>query len=104
MKRLYTAQNLTEARLLADALGRAGIATRVLNEYAHGALGDIPFLQALPEVWVSEDADLDRARRLLTELRRPPGAGRDRRCPACGESSPASFECCWKCGAALEDR
>ncbi len=104
MKRVFTAQNLAEARLLADALGRAGIATKVFNEFAQGAMGDIPFLQALPEIWVVEEGDQERAERLIAEMRRETPPGPDRPCPDCGEMNPGSFGRCWNCGVVLESR
>lgn len=104
MKRVFTAQNLAEARLLADALGRAGIATKIFNEFAQGAMGDIPFLQALPELWVVEEGDEARAGQLIAELCRETQPGPDHPCPGCGEMNPASFGRCWSCGAVLAER
>ncbi len=101
MKRVYTAQDLPEARLLADTLNRAGIPARVFNEFAQGAMGDIPFQDSRPEVWVLDDWDQARAEQLLTNLRARVAAMPDRACPACGEVNPGSFELCWRCGTGL---
>jgi len=104
MKRVYSAQNLAEARLLADALERAGISTKVFNEFAQGALGDIPFQHALPEVWVIEDADSGRAERLMAEFRQKAAPKPGRCCSVCREMNPGTFDLCWRCGASLDDR
>lgn len=97
VKRLYQAGDLPEAYLLRDRLRRAGIAAEVFNEHAAGALGEIPFTHAYPEVWVA-DEDWAAARASLAEFSAvAPQA--DWTCPACGETNPGSFESCWRCGA-----
>lgn len=99
MPRLYAASDLIDAQLLADTLHSHGIPARVLNAHAAGALGEIPFIDALPEVWVGDPADLARAASVVAEHARRPAAGPDRTCAHCGESSPPNFASCWKCGA-----
>ncbi len=100
MLRLYTAADLPEAHLVAQLLERTGIAARVFNEHAQGGLGEIPFIHAWPEVWVIEDADLPRAQQVLDVWRRAPPVA-PRRCRACGEDNPGTFETCWHCGMPL---
>ncbi len=100
MLRLYTAADLPEAHLVVQLLGRAGIAAQVFNEHAQGGLGEIPFTHAWPEVWVIEDADHQRAQRVLDAWRHAP-AMPPRRCRDCGEENPGTFETCWHCGAPL---
>jgi hypothetical protein len=104
MRRAYRAADLTDAYLLLHRLQHRGIAARVLNEHARGALGEIPFTHAGPEVWVEEDNDYERARLIVVEHE---SAGTDagtRRCAACGEDNPAGFETCWRCGRMLGGR
>jgi hypothetical protein len=97
MKRLLQAPNLVLATLWADQLSAAGIGASVQRAYASGIVGQIPPDQALPEVWVDDDARLDEARALLDEWRRLP----EQRwaCRACGEIVEGPFEQCWNCGA-----
>lgn len=102
MKRIHIAPTLLDAQLVADALASLGIATRILNAHAAGALGDLPFLQAQPEVWVEDDGQEERAREVLAALHAS-AAGSDRICPHCGEANPGNFLSCWRCGAALPD-
>ena len=96
MRRVYQAAHLPEAYLVRDRLRAEGIAAEVYNEHAAGALGEIPFTHAYPEVWVA-DADWARARRLLAAP--PAGAGAAWTCARCGEDNPGSFDLCWHCGA-----
>jgi len=99
--KLYAAANLQEAYLILHRLEHADIAARILNEHAHGALGEIPFTHAYPEVWVLEAADLNRARAIIDEYQRAAPVTTSRACARCGESNPGDFDFCWNCGAAL---
>jgi hypothetical protein len=99
MRRLTQAPNLAIATLWADMLTGSGIACNVQRAYASSIAGEIPPDQSLPEVWVEDDAQLEQARQLLTEIRRAP----DRHwvCPACREQVDGPFEQCWNCGTAM---
>lgn len=62
MKRVLIAPTLLDAQLAVDALSSLGIVTHIFNANAAGALGEVPFMQAQPEVWVDDDAQEARAR------------------------------------------
>jgi hypothetical protein len=98
MRRLAQAPNLAIATLWADVLNDAGFAVSVQRAYASGIAGEIPPDQALPELWLGDDAQWPAARQLLRELQQPP----ERRwaCPGCGEVIDGPFDVCWQCGAA----
>lgn len=102
MKRVHIAPTLLDAQLAVDALSSLGIASRILNAHAAGALGELPFAQAQPEVWVDEDALAARASAVLAALRAVP-TGPERICARCGEPNPGNFLSCWHCGQALPD-
>ena len=97
MKRLLKAPNLALATLWADQLKDAGIAASVQRAFASSIVGEIPPDQALPEVWVMDDAEHARADALLREWRHRPY--RHWLCRACGESVDGPFDQCWNCGA-----
>ena len=99
MKRLISAPNIALATLWADMLRSAGVEASVQRYFASSIAGEIPPDQALPEVWVADDAQLARARALLDELRHPPH--RRWLCPGCGERIDGPFEQCWSCGASM---
>ena len=96
MKRLTTAPNLALATLWSDLLRQAGVATTVLRAYASSIAGELPPDQALPELWVDDPADHERAGRLLDDLRNP--LARHWLCPRCRETIDGPFEQCWRCG------
>jgi hypothetical protein len=88
--------------LAADALNSLGIVTHILNANAAGALGEVPFMQAQPEVWIDDDAQEARAREALASLSDTP-TKHEKYCPHCGERNPGNFLSCWQCGGALPD-
>jgi hypothetical protein len=97
MQRLYSAANLPEAYLVRGLLAAAGIEARVFNEYAGGALGELPFTEVAPSVWIEEERDLTRARQVIASYEKPAAAPGSTRCVACGEESPRDFSICWQC-------
>lgn len=101
MKRLYSAESLAEVGHFRNVLEQNGIACFIRNEQLSGALGEVPFLECLPELWIYDDGELARAERLLAELTRDvPGESKPWRCPECGEENEAQFAACWHCGTA----
>ena len=101
MKKLTQAPNLAIATLWADVLNDAGCSVTVQRAYASGIAGEIPPDQALPELWLDDEAQWATARALLHTLEHP----RERRwaCPGCGEVVDGPFDHCWHCGAAAPD-
>jgi hypothetical protein len=99
--RFYTAKHRFDAYLLADRLNQAGIRAHVFNEHASSIVGDIPPDVAQPQVWLEREQDHERAQLLLSRMEAEARDGETRRCRACGEDSPASFDLCWSCGAGL---
>jgi hypothetical protein len=101
MIRFYTARQRYDAYLIADRLNQAGIKAHVFNQHASSIVGDVPPDHAQPQVWLANDRDLERAEALLRTLEAEAARGGSVRCRHCGEESPANFDLCWKCGAAL---
>jgi hypothetical protein len=101
MKRVHSAANLPEAHLLLDLLADRGIRARVFNANASSLAGELPIDATLPQVWVDNAGDAPRAREIIDTYLRS-AHGPPRKCPACGEENPSSFDLCWSCGAGLE--
>jgi hypothetical protein len=99
VKRLIHAPNLALATLWAEWLCGAGFAATVQRAYAGSIAGELPPDQALPEVWISDDAQLEPARQALHQLRHPPSHRWV--CPGCAELIDGPFEQCWNCAAPM---
>jgi len=100
MKRLCRASNLPEAHILRAVLEQSGIQSRIFNEHAQSGVGQLPVMEAYPELWVNEE-DEARASSVVDAFQRAPSENVVRACPACGEESPGNFQVCWNCGAGL---
>ena len=101
MKKLHTFSHRERpfALLLKERLAVEGIVCLVRNDELSTALGEIPFVECYPELWVVDDEVFPRARLLLdqwlSEMSMEQGAWR---CAGCGEVLEGQFESCWKCG------
>jgi hypothetical protein len=98
VKRLLRHSTPTEIGLVRGLLEHAGIECITRNEQLAGALGDIPFLECEPELWVLHDEDLERAQKILDAHRAPAGTASQWRCSRCGELIEGQFGACWQCG------
>ena len=95
MLRLTRAPNIAIAAFWVDVLNQAGFRATMQRYYLGGAAGELPPDQCLPEIWLDQDEQEDRARALLRELERVP---QRRWACACGELVEGGFEQCWQCG------
>jgi hypothetical protein len=105
MKKLHTFSigERPLAILLKMLLEGEGIACLVRNEELFAAMGEIPFIDLYPELWVVDDDVYPRARMLLAgwlHTDEPPAAPWI--CPGCGERLEGQFGACWKCGRQRE--
>jgi len=75
-----------------------GIRTFIRNQYGSSVMGEVPFVEVVPQLFVLEDRDAARALELL-QLDQPQSEpGEDWTCPECGIDVEGYFQRCWKCG------
>lgn len=87
------------ASLLRERLAAEGIVCLLRNDELSTALGEIPFVECYPELWVVDDEVYPRARLLLDKWMEEAGAScPEWICPDCGERIEGQFLSCWKCG------
>jgi hypothetical protein len=98
LRKVHTAESILEIAHLRNVLETDGIACVIRNDRLAGALGEIPFVECWPELWVVENAYLLRARELIAAAQ---AAGPIRSdawiCERCGEHQDAQFDECWRC-------
>ena len=72
----------------------------VKNEYASGAMGELPWQESQPELWLLDDSWLTRAKRVIDAVvvNSTETSGSAWQCEGCGEENGAAFDICWKCG------
>ena len=85
-----------------DLLGHAGIEGRLFNQNAQSGVGEIPFSNTYPEVWIMRDDDMERGRIVVCKYEESPVENGVVFCPSCAEENPRNFQLCWHCGAGLE--
>jgi hypothetical protein len=85
-----------------NVLNLHGIESMVTNQYLSAAVGEIPPIEAWPQLWVA-DEDVDFARRIVEEAGKdPPESHEIRICPKCGEEVEGHFTECWNCGGRIK--
>ena len=98
MKLLLRCDQNMQAQHFANVLRAGGIPCEVRNAALSGAVGEIPWLECAPQIWIERDDDEPRAQQLLRELKQAT-AGPPWRCANCGEMLEPQFAACWSCGA-----
>jgi len=88
-----------QAGMMKGLLEANGIACFIKNERLFTAMGEVPFVECFPELWIFEDEQMERAAALLDsvaateEMVAAPWT-----CPDCGEVLEGHFGQCWNCG------
>ena len=100
VRKIYTAESVVEVAHLRNVLESAGIECLVRNDRLAGAIGEIPFVECWPELWVRQPGDALRARGLIDQVLSPGAQGEPWTCPGCGECIEPQFAQCWHCAAA----
>jgi hypothetical protein len=86
------------AQMLRERLVREGIVCILKNVALSGALGEIPFTECSPELWLLDDEVEPRARLLLEQWLELPQDETDWVCPQCAENLEPQYSACWRCG------
>jgi len=101
MKKLTSAESLITINHYKNLLASEGIPTEIRNQHLGSIMGEMPFFETWPQLWVVNDLDFDRATQLLesaeAESPRDPW-----KCAQCGEQNEGQFAVCWNCGASAD--
>ncbi|MBN1957117.1 MAG: DUF2007 domain-containing protein [Desulfuromonadales bacterium] len=88
-----------QAAMLKEILAEEGIECVLRNDQLSSAIGEIPFIECSPELWVIDDEAYPRAKVFLENwLKNDPTEEEDWTCASCGEQCAAQFGACWSCG------
>lgn len=87
------------ANMLKERMAGEGIVCLVRNDELSAALGEIPFVECYPELWLVDDEAYPRAQCLLNQWLNSIGQTLEGWCcNRCGEVLEGQFERCWQCG------
>lgn len=98
MKLLCHCQHLIDAHHRVNVLHAAGVRAEVRNTFLCGALGEIPYLEAGPQIWIGADENEAQAQAVLAAAQRRPVLPAWY-CAGCGETIEGQFAQCWQCGS-----
>ena len=103
MKKLFSSQDAFELQAIRSELDALSIPYMVKNEFAGGAIGELPWQDSQQEVWLVDDSWYARASKVVNafvqKANDAPRTGEDWRCNNCGEENGSAFDVCWQCGA-----
>jgi hypothetical protein len=103
MKKLFSSVNIAEVGLLKSLLEAENIPCSIRNEHLSMAVGAVPFVDTYPELWILDDADLEKAQELLAQWQNQESSPLAAWvCPECGEENEGQFGACWKCGYVID--
>ena len=98
MRKVFSSYELSEMVLVRDALVHRGFEVTTSNE--HSGFTPIPEFRPQADLWIADDADYQRARRIVAETLATLDSKTQHTpwtCVHCGEENPHSFETCWNC-------
>ncbi|MEM7012879.1 MAG: DUF2007 domain-containing protein [Verrucomicrobiota bacterium] len=103
MRKVYENLDFTSVGYFQSILEDSGIPTHIKNLGGSGLMGEVPFTEVFPELWVVEDSDYDRAIEILKpHYDTMQESHSDWKCQKCGIQVEGQFGECWKCGAERE--
>jgi len=98
LKKVTSADSLVTISHYRNLLKSEGIDAFIKNEFLGSILGEMPFQEVWPELWVKNDMDLDRARQLIAETIVEESPSEPWTCQHCGNDNEGQFAVCWSCG------
>ncbi len=103
MKKLTSHASLVTINHYKNILEAEGIRAELRNQHLGSIVGDMPFVEVWPELWVVNDLDFDRAKQLIDGTALDESPSDPWRCPKCQEENEGQFAACWNCGASVEN-
>ncbi|MCH8277838.1 MAG: DUF2007 domain-containing protein, partial [Proteobacteria bacterium] len=68
MKKLTSSESLITINHYKNLLAAEGIRTEIRNEYLGSIMGEMPFVETWPELWVVNTLEFDRAEQIIEEI------------------------------------
>ncbi len=104
MKKVTSADSIITINHYKNLLESEGISAVIRNEHLGGVLGEMPFTEVWPQLWVTNDLDHDRAAQLINDAIADESPTTEWKCRKCGEVNEGQFSACWSCGTASDER
>jgi hypothetical protein len=99
MKKVYSAKDPLMVAHLKNVLAMFGIHCVTRNLDLSSAAGELPPIECWPEIWITNDEKLARAKSIIKKTLAPlESVKKSWRCAGCGEELGGQFTECWNCG------
>jgi len=100
LKKVTATDSLITINHYKNLLESEGIAAFIRNEHLASIVGEMPFQEVWPQLWVQNDLDYDRAVQLIDQQKViDESPAEPWRCIQCSTDNEGQFSACWKCGA-----
>ena len=100
MIKIFEDFNFSRVGQIQSLLESHGIRTFLKNEFGSSVVGELPFVEVIPQLFLLEEKDLAKAKDLLATDVTDPEPQADWICSQCGAEVDGHFAQCWKCGKA----
>ena len=98
MIKVYENFDFSRVGQMQSLLEAHGIETFIKNQYGSSVMGEVPFVEVVPQLFILKKGELARAKEIL-QLDLPSDEPLDDWvCPECGVDVEGNFGSCWKCG------
>ena len=101
MKKLTSSDSLVTINHWKNILESEGIPCQIRNEHLGSIVGEMPFPEVWPQLWIVNDLDQDRAMQLINADAVDESPSEPWNCGKCGEENEGQFAACWNCGEPL---
>ncbi|MGE5820054.1 MAG: DUF2007 domain-containing protein [Deltaproteobacteria bacterium] len=99
MKKVYSAKDPLMVAHLKNVLAMFGVHCVTRNLDLSSAAGELPPIECWPEIWITNDEKLARAKSIIKKTLAPlESVKKPWRCVGCGEELEGQFTECWNCG------
>ena len=98
MIKVYENFDFSRVGQIQSVLESHGIRTIIKNQFGSSVMGEVPFVEVVPQLFVLEEKDAERALQLIEQEAPKSEAGEDWVCPDCGAEVDGHFSRCWNCG------
>ena len=100
MKKVTAADSIITINHYKNLLESEGIPAFIRNEHLGSIVGEMPFQEVWPQLWVQNDLDYDRAVQLIDQQKViDESPSEPWSCAKCGTDNEGQFAACWQCGA-----
>lgn len=101
MIKVFEDFNFSRVGQMQSLLESHGIRTFLKNEFGSSVVGELPFVEVVPQLFVLEEKDASKARELLSAESLNHHQAADWTCSDCGSRVEGNFSQCWKCGSTV---